>query len=87
MNVTEWDQATVKQFEEYLRLVHERENRHGGMAEVGDRVETPDQREWIVVRVLPSDQLDLQREGQILTVPREFVRVIEKTPPTPEVGA
>lgn len=82
----EWDQSTVKQFGEYLRMVQERANRRGGTAEVGDRVETPDQREWIVVRVLTNDQLDLQREGEILTVPREFVRVIQKTPPTPEVG-
>jgi len=84
--VTEWDPATVKQFKEYLRLVEERASRQGGVAEIGDRVETPDGREWIVVRISTTDQLDLQHERETLTVPREFVRVLEKTPPTPEVG-
>jgi len=77
--VTEWDPDIVRRFEEYLQLKADRKARHDRTAEVGDTVETPDGRQWLVVRCPPSDELDLQNEqSETLTVPREFARVITK---------
>jgi len=76
--VYEWDPVTVQRFEQFLKAEEQRKAADARTAEVGDMVETPDGRRWLVVRCPPSDVVDLQREESTITVPREFVRVLVK---------
>lgn len=74
----EWDPVTVQRFEQFLKAEEQRKAADARTAEVGDMVETPDGRRWLVVRCPPSDFVDLQREESTISVPREFVRVLVK---------
>lgn len=75
----DWDAGTVRRFEDYLAQVEARRRRDETTPEIGDMVETPDGRQWRVIRVLHGDQLDLQTEtDEVLTVPFEFARVTQK---------
>jgi hypothetical protein len=78
LGVYEWDPVTVQRFEQFLKAEEQRRAADARTAEVGDMVETPDGRRWLVVRCPPSDLVDLQREESTLSVPREFVRVLVK---------
>lgn len=74
----EWDPVTVQRFEQFLKAEEQRRAADARTAEVGDMVETPDGRRWLVVRCPPGDVVDLQREESTISVPREFVRVLVK---------
>lgn len=75
----EWDAETVRRFQDYLAQLEARERRDQATPEIGDTVETPDERRWRVIRLLHNEQLDLQNDdGEALVVPPEFARVIEK---------
>jgi hypothetical protein len=76
--VYEWDKETMQRFQQFLLSEEQRKAADQRTAEVGDTVETPDARTWIVVRCLPGDHVDLQNDEATLSVPREFVRVVAK---------
>jgi hypothetical protein len=76
--VYEWDPDTVQRFQQFLLSEEQRKAADARTAEVGDTVETPDGRRWLVVRCPPSDLVDLQADDSTLSVPREFVRVVAK---------
>jgi hypothetical protein len=76
--VYEWDPDTVQRFQQFLLSEEQRKAADARTAEVGDTVETPDGRRWLVVRCPPSDLVDLQDDHSTLSVPREFVRVVAK---------
>jgi hypothetical protein len=76
--VYEWDPDTVQRFQQYLMSEEQRKAVDERTAEVGDSVETPDGRRWLVVRCPPGDLVDLQNDDGTLSVPREFVRVVAK---------
>jgi len=77
--VYEWDPDTVQRFQQFLLIEEQRRAQDAKTAEVGDTVETPDGRSWLVVRCRPNDEVDLQHDdGSHISVPREFVRVLKK---------
>lgn len=78
--MAEWTDKQREQFARHVAVEEERKQRQAETPEVGDLVETPDGRQWTVLRWATKGSLDLasERDEELHQLSRELVRVLRK---------
>jgi hypothetical protein len=78
--LADWTEEQRRQFSRHLQSQKDQQEREARTPDVGDLVETPDERRWTVTGRPTPGALDLANdEGEALhSVPRDLVRVVNK---------
>jgi hypothetical protein len=78
--MADWTDEQREQFARHMEIERERQALEAVTPDVGDLVETPDGRQWSVIRWAAAGALDLANDQgeELHLVSRELVQVIRK---------